>query len=324
MIKKRILQTQLQRLAKTEAEQLDYDDYLLLGDLIRDLFPAGHPLGAEYADLAARRARRSKKTDEEDAATASHHLIVADQRQMRSMAQSALSLVDKLGVPFAITGDPDEQHIARLVNQTYYHSSLFTWTKVALAFAMLCIGVGSASFLGISINVWSQVRSAYETVATIEKTTNEEMKSAVAAAKGTIESAVRTTTNNVEQVWAKNAERDIQQAVSGATRRITQYETEQLEKLKQRQSMLDQNISGQEKRLTDLTARIAALEQNLSSILAIEVKIASGTASGNLQLIGAVLERAAFCLLLFLALAMISVALSLYCLLRLRRAGQSG
>jgi hypothetical protein len=331
MINKRVVLRQLKRLSDPKTDGLRYEDYMLLGEVIREVFPAGHPIGSEYATLEVRKTRRAAQKDQPDKETmaAEAKLSAADQKKVQSLAETTLSLIEGLDLRIpAGPRDPDERAIQRMVDQSFHESRAFTATKWILAIALTFIGLGSFSFLGISVDIWRRVSSAYEQVGNIEKDASQKMQQAASDASQKIKDK---TTEIVTRLDAdKSADQRIQQAAMDIEGRLKGHETELTKQLDTRKITLDQNITkeqdkitalagsiaDQDKRIGALVGRIDGLEKNLSRILEVETKIASGTTSGDLQLIGAVLERSAECLIIGFAIALAAFLLSALALYR--------
>jgi len=230
----------------------------------------------------------------------------------------------------------DESHVEHVINKIFYNSPLFHFAKWVLLLSLGLVGAGSITIFGFNLDLASRMMTVREQVEKV----NKDIKDAISAHSQKLDeeitkarTALSTKTGTVVDGLKGEGKTRLDEFVVKAQERLGDEEKRLKGELNQRQATLALNIkaeqdridtlsasiAAQDKRLNDLVARLDGLERNSTSILAIETKLSSGTSSGNLQLIGAVLESAAACLMLLLALALASAAISLYCLFKLRR-----
>jgi Sec-independent protein translocase protein TatA len=242
----------------------------------------------------------------------------------------------------------DEKTVEFLVNQAFRTSDYFQFAKWVLLVSLGLVGAGSLTVFGLNMDIAGQMMKMRERVQQVDEEIKKTIADRTKTLDTTIDAAQSTISKRAEEAGktlklgaeaklvdlSTRADSEIGGAIGEAKKKIADLEKKLSGELTQQQSGLSQNIAAeqmrleklsmaivdQEKKLAGLKSRVNGFEQNLGSILATESKLASGTVTGNLQLIGAVLESAAACVVAVAIVAIASLLISLLSLWMARKA----
>jgi hypothetical protein len=182
-----ITQSKLNEVLSKLSEDNDPDHLLrnhtIFGEILSAAFPSGSALSTAYEALGKRlsgiHSSEPTATDEEerDGQTGADPEKRRATSELQELARAANTLLGEFGPSYAAVARSNrEREIEQLVNQAFYRSQTFNFTKWVLIIGLTLIGIGSASYAGFSLSLWDRAKEAQKSMEDANDKYNDTIK----------------------------------------------------------------------------------------------------------------------------------------------------
>jgi hypothetical protein len=356
MLRTHALASGIRRIRDRPPNEVSLKDFIALGEIISEIFPPESPIALEYKALNESLGALDNSYRESNLRTN----IDRFKALVTATSDLIGYAIFPFGWPFyrpsrlvvSSNGESDAD-VVRMADHLFYESALFKAGKWVVALSVALVFGGAVSLGVVSVDLRKSISEVRQDIQKTIAGALSDMDQQVQAAKGGVVQRKlefdahvgRETTRfdterqtRLDDLTGK-IERELREllrerSIAPASGRIDAAVDDFIKKLDQRKSTLDQNIDAQLARIANLERTIGAQESRLTklngdleNLLAISRPaqeaartLASGTMTGQLALIGGVLELSVACLIGILILAAASFIVSLASAIALRKA----